>query len=101
MGTKTEGRGTASAVSGKVMAGRDEFSREITLRICSSLEIKESLRSAFEFLREEFPLDALILFLLDERLGAVRSIAHVFEKGAVLPDAILPMPEGMPVTPNA
>ena len=78
------------------MHNRDEFVREMTLRICSNLEIKESLRSAFEFLRDEIPLDVLLLFLLDERLGAVRHIAHAADKGAVLPDVIIPMPEGMP-----
>lgn len=77
------------------MQNHDEFIREITLRICSSLEIKESLRSAFEFLREQVPLDVLSLFIFDRRLGAVRRIAHAFEKGAVAPDEIIPMPEGM------
>ena len=78
------------------MLNRDEFIREITLRICSSLEIKESLRSAFEYLREHFPLDGLALFILDERLGAIRRIAHAFYNGAVPPDEIIPLPEGMP-----
>ena len=50
MGTKTAERGTASVVSDKGKAGRNEFTREITLRICGSLEIKESLCSAFEYL---------------------------------------------------
>ena len=57
------------------MDNRDEFIREITLRICNSLEIKESLRSAFEYLKEHVPLDMLTLFILDERLGAIRRIA--------------------------
>ena len=64
------------------MLNRDEFLREITLRICSSLEIKETLRNAFEYLREHFPLDSLVLFILDERMGAIRRIAHAFENGA-------------------
>ena len=62
------------------MDNHDEFIREITLRICSSLEIKESLRSAFEYLREHVPLDMLTLFIMDERLGAIRRIAHAFDK---------------------
>ena len=78
------------------MHNRDEFIREITLRICSNLDIKESLRSAFAFLREQFPLDVLTLFIIDRRLGAIRRIAHAFEKGAVPPDEIIPMPERMP-----
>lgn len=78
------------------MDSRDEFIREITLRICSSLEIKESLRSAFECLREHVPLDVLTIFIIDERLGAIRRIAHAFENGAVPPDEIIPLPKGMP-----
>ncbi|HEX9078922.1 MAG TPA: sigma 54-interacting transcriptional regulator [Desulfuromonadaceae bacterium] len=78
------------------METRDEFLREITLRICSSLEIKESLRSAFEYLREHVPLDNLTLFIIDERLGAVRRIAHAGENSPALPDDIIPLPEGVP-----
>jgi transcriptional regulator with GAF, ATPase, and Fis domain len=76
------------------MAGRDEFIREITLRICGSLEIKESLHSAFEYLKEHFPLEALILFVIDERLGAVRRIEHVSEN-VDLPPQIIPLPDRM------
>lgn len=79
------------------MDSRDEFIRELTLKICSSLDIKESLRSAFEYLRGHIPLDVLALFILDERLGAVRHIAYAHENGAAVPpDEIIPMPEGMP-----
>ncbi len=94
MKTKTQERGTAGVMSGKGMAGRDEFTREITLRICGSLEIKESLRSAFEYLKEQFPLEALVLFVLDERLGAIRRIEQASENVA-LPPQIIPLPEGM------
>jgi len=77
------------------MHSRDEFIKEITLRICSSLEIKESLRSAFEYLRGQLSLDVLTIFIIDKRLGAIRHIAHAFEKGAIPPDEIIPLPEGM------
>ena len=94
MVTKTDGRVTAGVVSDKGMAGRDEFIREITLRICSSLEIKEALRSAFEYLRGHVPLDALVLFIIDRRLGAIRRIEDVAEN-VVLPPHLIPLPEGM------
>ena len=81
-------------VSGKDLAGRNEFIREITLRICSSLEIKESLFSAFEYLKEHVPLDALVLFIIDERLGAIRRIEHASEN-VTLPPHLIPLPEGM------
>ena len=79
----------------KGMAGREEFIREITLRVCGSLEIKESLRSAFEYLKEHIPLEALVLAIIDERLGAIRRIEHVSEN-VDLPPRIIPLPEGMP-----
>jgi transcriptional regulator with GAF, ATPase, and Fis domain len=78
------------------MLNRDEFLREMTLRIFSSLEIKETLRNVFEYLSGHFPLDGLALFILDERMGATRHIAHAFYKGAVPPGEIIPLPEGMP-----
>lgn len=77
------------------MGNHDELLREITLRICSSLEIRESMRSAFEYLREQFPIDMLTLFIIDDRLGAVRRIAHAFEDTAVPPNELIPLPEGM------
>lgn len=84
-----------SEVRGEPMGNREEFIREITLRICSSLEIRESLRSAFEYLREHVPLDMLTLFIIDERLGAVRRIAHAFEDTTFPPNEVIPLSEGM------
>jgi transcriptional regulator with GAF, ATPase, and Fis domain len=95
MGAKTDERGIAGKENGKEVAGRNEFIREITLRICGSLEIKESLRSAFEYLKEHFPLNMLTVFIIDERLGAVRRIAHAFEGDTLAPDDIIPLPKGM------
>jgi hydrogenase-4 transcriptional activator len=77
------------------MLRRDGILREVIFRICSGLEIKETLRNAFEYLREHFPLDGLILFILDQRMGAVRHIAQAFKEGVVPPDEIIPLPEGM------
>lgn len=88
MKTKTESGGTANVVSA------DEFIREITLRICGSLEIKESLCSAFEYLKGQFPFEALILFIIDERLGAIRRIEQASED-IIIPPQIIPLPEGM------
>ena len=95
MGTKTKGGGSSGVPSGKGTAGRDEFIREVTLRVCGSLEIKESLRSAFEYLKEHFPINSLALVIIDERLGAFRRIDHASEN-VDLPPRIIPLPEWMP-----
>jgi transcriptional regulator with GAF, ATPase, and Fis domain len=78
------------------MVNREEILQEMTLRICSSLDIRETLRLAFEYLRGHFPLDELILFIIDERLGAIRRIAHALTEGTDPPDEIIPLPKGMP-----
>ncbi len=77
------------------MDNNDIFLREITLRSCSSLDIKESLRSAFEYLKGQIALNSLTLFIIDERLGAIRRIAQATGDDGVLPDEIIPLPEGM------
>ncbi|HWI41744.1 MAG TPA: sigma 54-interacting transcriptional regulator [Verrucomicrobiae bacterium] len=95
MGTKEKGGGAAGVVSAGGSGGVEEFSREITLRICSSLEIAESLRNAFDYLREHVPLDALTLFIIDGRLGAVRRIGHAFGEVDVAPADIIPLTEDL------
>lgn len=77
------------------MDNNDIFLREITLRSCSSLDIKESLRSTFEYLKEQITLSSLTLFIIDEQLGAIRRIAQAVGDDGVLPDEIIPLPEGM------
>ncbi|MBJ6725088.1 sigma 54-interacting transcriptional regulator [Geomesophilobacter sediminis] len=77
------------------MVSHEDFVREVSLRICSSLDIKESLRSAFNYLKELVPLDLLSLIFVDERLGALRRIGEAFDTGQPPPDEILPLPEGM------
>jgi len=39
------------------MRNRDEILREVPLRICSGMKIRETLPNAFEYPREHFPLD--------------------------------------------
>jgi len=72
---------------------RDEFFREVTLRICSSLDIGVAVKRAFDYLREHFPLDEVYLDIFDIQLGAIRRIAH-FAKGAgETAEDIVPLPE--------
>lgn len=54
---------------------KDEFFREVTLRICSSLDIKAALKSCYNYMKEYLPLDFLFLSSIDESLGALRLIA--------------------------
>ena len=77
------------------MVKRDEFFRQVTLRMCSSLQIETALRNTFEYLRQFFPLNELILDILDASLGAIRRIARVVEGENAAPGGIVPLPEAL------
>ncbi|MBU5613898.1 sigma 54-interacting transcriptional regulator [Geomonas azotofigens] len=77
------------------MVATDEFIKEITFRICSSLDINDSLRSTFEYMRQHVPLDVLSLLIVDARLGAIRRVGLAVEDGIVPPSEIIPLPEGL------
>ena len=72
----------------------EEFFREITLRICSSLDIKVTLTRCYEYLQQHFPLDEIALDIHDHQLSAIRRIAHVAVSGRKV-DEILPLPENV------
>jgi transcriptional regulator with GAF, ATPase, and Fis domain len=74
---------------------KDEFAREVTLRICSSLKIETALSNVFAYLREYYPLDDLYLDILDPSLGAIRRIAHIAAVEAEAQEEIVPLPEGL------
>lgn len=59
------------------MVNRDEFFREVTVRICSSLDIKTALRSAFDYMKLHLPLDTLSLSIQDTNLLAIRRLAFI------------------------
>ncbi|MBI5445051.1 MAG: sigma 54-interacting transcriptional regulator [Deltaproteobacteria bacterium] len=79
----------------RAVVDRSEFFRQMTLRICSSLDIEAALRKAFEYLRAEFSIDELFLDILDANLGALRRLAQVSEDPKLRPREILPLPEGL------
>jgi hydrogenase-4 transcriptional activator len=78
-----------------MMITRDEFFRQVTLRICSSIRIDTALQNAFVYLKEHFPFDELYLDILDANLGAIRRIAHVVAGETEAQDDIVPLPEGL------
>jgi len=76
-----------------VAVNRDEFFREVTLRICSSLDIKIAVNRAFDYLREHFPLDEIYLDIYDSQLGAIRRIVHFAKGDGEGAEEIVPLPE--------
>jgi transcriptional regulator with GAF, ATPase, and Fis domain len=73
---------------------RDEFFREVTLRICSSLQINTAFGRVFEYLRVHFPMDHMFLDITDKSLGVIRHIA-VATIGTKTPEEIITIPEGL------
>lgn len=73
------------------MTNKDVFFREVTVRICSSLDIRTALANVFEYMSEHFPLDTLSLTILDADLCAVRRIANAMTKDLDIPEEIIPL----------
>lgn len=76
-----------------MVVNRDEFFREVTLRICSSLDIGVAVKRAFDYLREHFPLDEVYLDIFDIRLGAIRRVAHFATGNGKTAEEIVPLPK--------
>lgn len=76
-----------------MVVNRDEFFREVTLRICSSLDIGVAVKRAFDYLREHFPLDEIYLDIFDIQLGAIRRVAHFANGIGVVAEEIVPLPK--------
>jgi transcriptional regulator with GAF, ATPase, and Fis domain len=55
----------------------NDFFRQATLRICSSLDIETAMQRSLQYLSEVMPVDHLILGLYDRGLGAVRPFSVV------------------------
>ncbi|MCF7805349.1 MAG: sigma 54-interacting transcriptional regulator [Candidatus Marinimicrobia bacterium] len=58
------------------MIEKDLF-REVTNRMCSTLDLTEGLKETFPLLCEQFPLDEIRLNILDTELRAVKTVAVV------------------------
>lgn len=72
---------------------KDEFFREATLRICSSLDIEVAIKRTFDYLCEKLPLDEIYLEILDRHLAAIRRIVRISKNGSETAEEIVPLPE--------
>ncbi len=52
-----------------------EFFNEVTLRICSSLDIEKSMSRCVQYISQYLPLDIIFLNLYEKEQGAMRTIA--------------------------
>lgn len=69
----------------------NEFFRNMTLRICGSLDLETAMRRSFDFLGNFMPLDMISLHLYDERNGALRTTTRISRLGNTRHDVITPL----------
>ena len=67
------------------------FYRQATLRICGHLEIEEALVSSLNFLRQEMPVDRMLLQFFDHDLNAIRTVAIATPEKGMTVDLLMPV----------
>ena len=72
----------------------NEFFREVTLRLCSHLEIEEGLRDCIRYLAHHMPADRLYLQKNEPELGALRIIARADGENCERLDRLIPYDQG-------
>jgi transcriptional regulator with GAF, ATPase, and Fis domain len=73
------------------MIGENEFFREATLRLCSHLDIGESLQACFEFLSQHIPADGLYLERFEPEFNAMRLMVRASAEGGERIDVLIPL----------
>ncbi len=70
----------------------NRFFREITLRVCGSLEIEKALWRCFLYIRDIIPLNELIFTVYDAPAGALEVVATADDRGGVARSDKITMP---------
>lgn len=70
----------------------NQFFREITLRICGSLEIEKALWHCFLYVRDVIPADELVLTVYDGEAGTLNVVAVADKNGGSTRLDRVPMP---------
>jgi len=65
-----------------MMVDENDFFRQATLRICSSLEIEKAMLRCLEFLEKFIPASEMYLNLYEPGLGVIRNLAFVTRSGS-------------------
>ena len=69
------------------------FFREATLRICSSLNIAEALKSCFDYVKLYIPMNRMYLHIYDADLNLTKLVASARDDMVEEPERILHLPE--------
>lgn len=74
------------------MPDEKDFFRELTLRICGSLDIEKALWNSFLYIREVMPADDLILTFYDREMGSMQVVAAASSTGVAVHSDYIPLP---------
>jgi hypothetical protein len=66
-----------------MIVDENNFFREVTLRICGSLDIEEALSHVFEYIKNYIPADAIGLGFSDLDSEHIRVVAKFARRGGV------------------
>jgi GAF domain-containing protein len=69
----------------------NEFFRNMTIRICGSLDLETALQRSFDFLKSVMPLDMMSLHFYDTNLGALHTISEISDSGGKSMDVVTPL----------
>jgi transcriptional regulator with GAF, ATPase, and Fis domain len=70
---------------------KNEFFREITLRICGVLEIEKGLQECFQYISKHIPVDSLYLEKIDGNFDSLYVLAHANSKKANRINLLIPL----------
>jgi transcriptional regulator with GAF, ATPase, and Fis domain len=70
---------------------KNEFFREVAIRISSDLDIEKAMFSTFQFLRQMMPVDKMALQHYDEGMDSMRTIVIVTPTGGEGVDLLTPL----------
>jgi hydrogenase-4 transcriptional activator len=74
------------------MVDENEFFKQVTVRICSSLDMKNALERTYLYIRKHIPLDGVSLTIRDPDLAALRRVVKIEGETMEPLDDILPLP---------
>ena len=74
----------------------NQFFREVSVRICGSLEIDRALVACYEFVRQVMPVDELIITIYDQEIKCMKNVAIADSAGAHLSSEEIPLTPLLP-----
>ena len=75
------------------MLNEDVFFRQVTLKICGTLDIEKGAKQCFQYLKDIFPIDGFYLDVIDLHLGIVKNIVTISTSSRFKTDAVEPITE--------